>query len=296
MGILPGHFKTLIPLALLVLAGCATPSALEYAKSQANRGPTYRGITDVYFAAFRGPDHLRLCVLARAGSIEEPLPATLNINLQEVSENLTEAHDGTALPDCVGKRIKYWDNCQGTYVDSSGDTYVGEFKNGKYHGRGEFIFSDGGTLSGEFKNGKFFYAPQSTASNHIGHDNTSLADNSIGAGSKLKNDCEAALLGAEELVPIVRVPVEGTDSTNEIQKFAPEKLTVYVLEQDGKNHFVIGSTGEDFPGLSHEAFSAHAEKNKSYAGYVLVPFAVVTDVVLGALYAFICLSASGQCF
>lgn len=289
MGILLGHFKTLILLALLALAGCVTPSAWDYAERQANKAPTYWGITDVYFAAFRGPDHLRLCVLARVDSTEEPSPATLNINLEDISKSLTDAHDSPALPECVGKRRKYWNNCHGTYDEGRGDKYVGEFKDGKYHGRGAYIFSDGRTLAGEFKEGKFFYSPQSSTSSHIGHDSTSLAYESIGVGSKLTSKCKATLLNAEELVPIVRVPVEGMDLTNPLQQLAPEELTVFVLEQDDKNHFVIGSTDQEFPGLSQEAFSAYAENNKSNAGYVLVPFAVATDVVLGVLHTFYCM-------
>jgi len=210
------------------VAGCATPAAWKYAEKQANEPPTYRSITDVYFAALRGPDQLRLCVLARAGSTGEPSPATLKINLEKISKSLTE-RDLTR------------------------------------------------------------------------HDNTSLAYNSIGVGSKLRNKCEPAQQGAEELVSIERIQVEGTDLTSALQQLAPEELTVFVLDQNGKSHIVIGSTDQDFPGLKNEAFSAHAEDNASKAGYVLVPLAVVADaviavaIVIGAMfYGFICV-AGGDC-
>ena len=132
------------------------------------------------------------------------------------------------------------------------------------------------------------------------HDNTSLAYNSIGEGSKLRNKCEPALQGAEELVSIERIQVEGTDLTSALQQLAPEELTVFVLDQNGKSHIVIGSTDQDFPGLKNEAFSAHAEDNASKAGYVLVPLAVVADaviavaIVIGAMfYGFICVAGGG---
>ena len=209
------------------VAGCATPAAWEYAEKKANEPPTYRSITDVYFAALGGPDQLRLCVLVRAGSTGEPSPATLKINLEKISKSLTE---------------------RGT----------------------------------------------------TGHDNTSLAYSSIGVGSKLSNKCKPALQGAEESISIVRIQVEGTDLASELQQLAPEELTVFVLEQNGKSHIVVGSPDQDFPGLKNEAFSAHAEDNASKAGYILVPFAVVADVVLGVViligavfYGIICLAAGG---
>ena len=121
------------------------------------------------------------------------------------------------------------------------------------------------------------------------YDNTSFADRSIGVGSKLRNECEPALQGAEESIPIVRIQVEGTDLASALQQIAPEELTVFVLEQNGKSHIVIGSPDQNFPGLNQEAFSAHAEDNASKAGYILVPFAVVADVVLGVVAFIFCL-------
>lgn len=222
MSILPSHFKLLILLALLTLAGCVTPEAWRYAESKANEPLTYRSITDVYFAAFRAPDQLRLCVLAPVYSTEEPSPATLIIKLEKFSKSLIER----------------------------------------------------GATS---------------------HDNTSLHDNSIGVGSELINKCEPALQDVEELVPIVRIPVEGTDLTIALQQLASEELTVFVLEQDGKSHFVIGSNEQDFPGLNREAFSAHAKDNASKAGYVLVPFAIVVDAVIAAFYIMACFLHLGDC-
>ena len=48
--------------------------------------------------------------------------------------------------DCV--------NGYGTYIFSSGDKYVGEWKNSKYHGQGTFTYADGRVEKGIWENGK----------------------------------------------------------------------------------------------------------------------------------------------
>jgi hypothetical protein len=206
------------------LAGCATPAALEYAEKKANEPPTYSSITDVYFAALRGQGRLRLCVLAHEGSMEEPSPATLIINLEKV------------------KRL-----------------------------------TDGGSTS---------------------HGYTNLAHSSISEGSELKNKCEPDLKGGEKSISIVRVQVEGEELSSAIQQRSSEELTVFVLEQNGRTFFALGSPDEDFPGLKYKAFNAHAEDEASNAGYVLVPFAVVADVAIGVAILvgfFACALGGGNC-
>ena len=62
------------------------------------------------------------------------------------------------LPDCKitfsGLIAGYWDNCQGTETYTSGDQYVGEFKDGKHHGQGTFTYAYGEYV-GEWKGGQF---------------------------------------------------------------------------------------------------------------------------------------------
>ena len=48
-----------------------------------------------------------------------------------------------------------WTGCLGTLTLADGDKYVGEFKDGKYHGQGTHIFPDGEKYVGEFKDGKY---------------------------------------------------------------------------------------------------------------------------------------------
>ena len=59
------------------------------------------------------------------------------------------------LPRCPDDPFKVWDKCAGTYEDGLGNKYIGEFKQGKYHGRGKLLKIDGTIKSGSWTNGKF---------------------------------------------------------------------------------------------------------------------------------------------
>ena len=56
-----------------------------------------------------------------------------------------ECNDGT-----LDRQI----NGQGTYIDPSGSTYSGEWKNGEMNGQGTFTWSNGDKYVGKFKNGE----------------------------------------------------------------------------------------------------------------------------------------------
>ena len=58
------------------------------------------------------------------------------------------------LPRCPTGTSKFWTNCYGTLTFSSGDTYVGEFKDDKISGQGTYTYADGNKYVGEFKDGK----------------------------------------------------------------------------------------------------------------------------------------------
>ena len=60
-----------------------------------------------------------------------------------------------ALPKCQGEDVYRWTMCKETYILKNGDKYVGQFKDGKYHGKGTYIFKNGNKYVGDFKNGKF---------------------------------------------------------------------------------------------------------------------------------------------
>jgi len=55
------------------------------------------------------------------------------------------------LPPCPKDT---YHNCFGAKTSATGNKYVGEFKNNKYHGNGTYTFVDGEKYVGEFKNGK----------------------------------------------------------------------------------------------------------------------------------------------
>jgi hypothetical protein len=60
-----------------------------------------------------------------------------------------------ALPECKGHfDPKTWHNCVGT-LSHSQFKYVGEFKNGRFGGKGIYTRANGDKYVGEFKSGKF---------------------------------------------------------------------------------------------------------------------------------------------
>ena len=57
-----------------------------------------------------------------------------------------------ALPPCPTSGVFH--NCFGTFTFPSGNEYVGEWKDNKYHGYDTFKISDGDKYVGEYKDGK----------------------------------------------------------------------------------------------------------------------------------------------
>ena len=79
------------------------------------------------------------------------LTATLCLTLAVL---LFSATQGFALPPCpTDRHVSTWTDCFGTYTSAKGDKYVGEFRDGKYHGQGTETFG-GGKYVGEYKDGK----------------------------------------------------------------------------------------------------------------------------------------------
>ena len=61
----------------------------------------------------------------------------------------------SALPDCPADKSLRFHNCFGTYSSTSGQKYVGAFKDNKRHGQGTATFSDGEKWSGYYMNEKY---------------------------------------------------------------------------------------------------------------------------------------------
>ncbi|HAT22055.1 MAG TPA: hypothetical protein DCS57_04485, partial [Dehalococcoidia bacterium] len=47
------------------------------------------------------------------------------------------------LPECEGTDYRQWTNCQGTMTLPDGNKYVGEWKDGQWHGQGTMTLPDG---------------------------------------------------------------------------------------------------------------------------------------------------------
>ena len=60
-----------------------------------------------------------------------------------------------ALPKCKGTNSKLWTNCSGTQFVGTTSKYVGDFKDGRWHGYGIFTLKSGDTNSGVYVNGIF---------------------------------------------------------------------------------------------------------------------------------------------
>ena len=61
-----------------------------------------------------------------------------------------------ALPDCPSDTASStWNNCYGTFTFTSGAKYVGEYKDGKWHGQGTYVWSDGARETGFYMNGQY---------------------------------------------------------------------------------------------------------------------------------------------
>ena len=78
---------------------------------------------------------------------------------------LLSSTDGWSLPPCPdsptssGSTAGSWTDCFGTIIYSDGSKYVGEWKDGKWHGQGTLYYAYGGVeQEGTFENNKFLYA------------------------------------------------------------------------------------------------------------------------------------------
>ena len=59
----------------------------------------------------------------------------------------------STLPKCQGSDYKKYNKCFGEAIEQNGN-YIGEFKNGKYHGKGIYTSKRNSKFVGEFRDGK----------------------------------------------------------------------------------------------------------------------------------------------
>ena len=60
----------------------------------------------------------------------------------------------SALPACQGNDAGRWSTCFGIETNTGGTKYLGEFMNGKKHGKGQYIWENGDKFVGEYFNNK----------------------------------------------------------------------------------------------------------------------------------------------
>ena len=61
----------------------------------------------------------------------------------------------SSSPSCdTSQTSSQWHNCSGMDIEKGNGTYIGEYKHGVRHGKGEFEFIGGDKYVGEFRNNK----------------------------------------------------------------------------------------------------------------------------------------------
>ena len=61
----------------------------------------------------------------------------------------------SSSPSCdTSQTSSQWHNCSGMDIEKGNGTYIGEYKHGVRHGKGEFEFISGSKYVGEFRNNK----------------------------------------------------------------------------------------------------------------------------------------------
>ena len=102
-----------------------------------------------------GTEQFGKCVL-QLSKVEEAKPAPQQV--QQIQppppvQTYTPPVQTYTPSQCVGD-IASWNNCIGTFTLPDGGKYVGEFRDGKYHGQGTATWPSGQKYVGEFRDGK----------------------------------------------------------------------------------------------------------------------------------------------
>lgn len=88
-------------------------------------------------------------------SVREKIPT--NIRFVAILGGLLLCETGYAqsrLPACPDSEDVRWHNCQGVFIWSNGEKYVGEFRDDKRNGQGVFTWPNGEKYVGEFRDNK----------------------------------------------------------------------------------------------------------------------------------------------
>ena len=81
--------------------------------------------------------------------------STMSNAFAQLSQSELQDIFKSILPKCQNQDITKWSNCLGELSFKDGETYTGEFKNGKFHGKGVSIFKNNAGYEGQWKDGMF---------------------------------------------------------------------------------------------------------------------------------------------
>jgi hypothetical protein len=105
----------------------------------------------------------------------------------------------SALPPCPSDISVVWTNCFGTYTQSDGSRYVGEFDEDMYHGNGSLILSSGEKFVGRYLKGRRSGKGTSISSKgHVFVEGIWIDDFTVLVGSSLWRIASYALDGSNE--------------------------------------------------------------------------------------------------
>ena len=101
----------------------------------------------------RGPTAYADCLNLQILAYEKSTQKNSAIAQVEDPKNNSLNKQQNNLPSCQGSDVTRWNNCNGEATVKGETIYVGEWKNGKYDGKGSITLQSGEQFIGWFKNG-----------------------------------------------------------------------------------------------------------------------------------------------
>lgn len=128
----------------------------------------------------------------------------------------------SSLPPCPWTEAR--DNCFGEASSSSGETYIGEFKGGRYHGQGTVTWINGQKYVGEFKYGQYNGRGTLTMADGNRYVGEFKNNNRHGQGIQYRANgsvLNAGLWVADKLIEPAQAQPSATDAAPAIQTDPP---------------------------------------------------------------------------
>ena len=182
-----------------------------------------------------------------------------------------------SLPQCPDDPFKIWNMCKGTHKDGMGNKYIGEFKDGKFHGRGKLLKSDGTIYRGKWINGRPSGKLQQNKKSQPKLDPKSLYH--VGSGTGF------AVTKTGYIVTNVHV-IKGCDDVD--IKFHGKDLSLAIIFTDTRNDLALlkgvfnpdqtFALSRDGPKLMEDIFVAGFPFGDKYSGAIKVTKGVVSSL------------------